>query len=204
LGAFSNIFNAQSVLDKQSLSTPDSIGETIASPYLSLADDALHPDNVGMEAFDEEGTPTRRLELISQGKLTSFLHSTVTAKRMNTNPTGHGRIGAKVGVGRHFYHVYSEIKPEQTFSLDDAENVILIDSLNALHAGVNSLQGSFSLPFDGWLVNRGEKVSIDAATVAGDIKDVLKAIMYVEPEGEVVPSGVCPHVWVKDLAVTGE
>jgi PmbA protein len=38
--------------------------------------------------------------------------------------------------------------------LETAENVVLIDSLQALHAGVNSLQGSFSLPFDGWLVNK--------------------------------------------------
>jgi hypothetical protein len=32
----------------------------------------------------------------------------------------------------------------------------------------------------------------------------LKAIVYVEPKGEVVPSGVRLHVWIKDLAVTGD
>lgn len=32
LGAFSNLFNAQNILDKQSLSTPDSLGKQIASP----------------------------------------------------------------------------------------------------------------------------------------------------------------------------
>ena len=52
LGAFSNLFNAQSILDNQSLSTPESLGTTIASSLLSVADDALHPSNIGIEAFD--------------------------------------------------------------------------------------------------------------------------------------------------------
>ena len=34
---------------------------------MCLCDDALHPDNVGTETFDGEGTPTRRVELITNG-----------------------------------------------------------------------------------------------------------------------------------------
>ena len=104
-GAFSNLFNAQSILDKQSLSTPESLGTPIASPLLSVSDDALHPDNVVITTFDGEGTPTRRVPLISEGVLTNFLHSAGTAKRFNTQPTGHANMGAKVTVGPHFYHV---------------------------------------------------------------------------------------------------
>ncbi|MBE9196716.1 TldD/PmbA family protein, partial [Synechocystis sp. LEGE 06083] len=54
------------------------------------------------------------------------------------------------------------------------------------------------------LVNKGEKQSIDAATVAGDFLEVLKTIVYLEPEPEVTPGGVCPRVWVEGLAITGE
>jgi PmbA protein len=79
-----------------------------------------------------------------------------------------------------------------------------IDDLQALHAGVQSLQGSFSLPFDGWLINKGEKVSIDAATVAGDFLTILKDIIYVEPTPEMTPGGVCPRIWIQGLSVTGE
>lgn len=204
LGAFSNLFNAQRVLDKQSLSTPESIGTQIASPLLSLADDALHPKNVSAETFDGEGTPTRRVPLITDGVLTSFIHSTGTAKRMNAQPTGHANIGAKVSVSAHFYHVFPGQPSEAQYSLDEAENVILIDDLSALHAGVSALQGSFSLPFDGWLVNKGEKISVDSATIAGDFRDLLKAIIYVESEPELTPGGVCPRIWVDDVSVTGE
>jgi len=204
LGAFSNLYNAQSILDKQSLSTPESLGEKIASPLLSLSDNALHPANVSGETFDGEGTPTRNLPLIVEGVLTNFLHSSVTAKRMNAQPTGNASIGAKVSISPNFFHVFRGQQPTTEYNLDEVENVILVDDVQALHAGVNSLQGSFSLPFDGWLVNKGEKTSIEAATIAGDFLDLLKSIIFVEEEAEITPGGVCPRIWVENLSVTGE
>ena len=204
LGAFSNLFNAQNILDKQSLSTPETLGTQIASPLLSVYDDALHPDNVATETFDGEGTPTRRVPLITEGVLSGLIHSTGTARRLNAQPTGHANIGAKVSVSPHFYHVMPGAAAEQTYSLDEAENVIWIDDVSALHAGVSALQGSFSLPFDGWLVNRGERISVDSATIAGDFLELLKSIIYVEPTAEITPGGVCPRIWVDGLSVTGE
>lgn len=204
LGAFSNLFNAQSILDRQSLSTPDSLGTEIASPLLSFCDDALHSANIAATLFDGEGTPTRRVPLIDNGVLSGFLHSAGTAKRLNTQPTGHANIGAKVTVSPHFYHVFPGVAAAQQYSLETAENVILIDDLQALHAGVKALQGSFSLPFDGWLVNRGQRTSIESATVAGDFLELLKSIIFVEPEAELTPAGVCPRVWVDSLSITGE
>jgi PmbA protein len=204
LSAFSNLFNAQNILDKQSLSIPESLGTSIASPLLCVCDDALHPENISAETFDGEGTPTRRVELIRNGLLNNFLHSTITAKRMNAQPTGHGSIGAKVSVSSHFYHVFAGEAASQSYSLQETENVVLIDELQALHAGVNALQGSFSLPFDGWLVNKGKLTSIEAATVAGDILDLLKSIIYVEAEAELTTRGVCPRVWVNELSITGQ
>ncbi|MBE9005532.1 TldD/PmbA family protein [Fortiea sp. LEGE XX443] len=204
LGAFSNLFNAQSILDKQSLSTPDDLGKEISSPLLSVYDDALHPANVGAETFDGEGTPTRKVTLIENGVLTGFLHSAGTAKRLNAQPTGNASIGAKVSVSPNFYHVFAAAFPEQELSLETAENVIFIDDLHALHAGVKALQGSFSLPFDGWLIHKGVKTSIESATVAGDFLQVLKSIVYMEKEVELTPGGVAPRVWVEGLSITGE
>ncbi|MGD1937290.1 MAG: TldD/PmbA family protein [Cyanophyceae cyanobacterium] len=204
LGAFSNMYNAQSILDNQSLSTAESLGEAIASPLLSVYDDAHHPDNIGVSYFDGEGTPTQRVALIEKGVLTNFLHSAGTAKRMGAKPTGHAGIGAKVSVGPEFYHVTRGEQAEKSYSLDTAENVIFIDEVQALHAGVKSLEGSFSLPFDGWLVNKGSRRSVDSATVAGDFRELLKSIIYVEEETEVTPGGVCPRIWVEGLSVTGD
>ena len=204
IGAFSNLFNAQSILDNQSLSTPESLGSPIASSLLCLDDNALHPQNVGAEAFDGEGTPTRAIPLIKNGVLSSFLHSSGTAKRLNAQPTGHANMGAKVTVSPHFFHLYAGEPAAQEYRLEDADNVILIDDLSALHAGVQALQGSFSLPFDGWLIRNGQRTSIESATVAGDIREVLNSIVYVEKETEFTGSGVAPRVWVDELSITGE
>ncbi|MDX2241049.1 MAG: TldD/PmbA family protein [Leptolyngbyaceae cyanobacterium bins.302] len=204
LGAFSNLFNAQSILDRQSLSTPESLGTQIASPLLSVADDALHPDNAAPITFDGEGTPTRRVPLITNGVLTSFIHSAGTAKRLEAQPTGNASIGAKVSISPNFFHVTAGAPAPQSFSLENAENVVLIDDVQALHAGVKALQGSFSLPFDGWLVNKGDRVSVESATVAGDFRELLQSIIYVESEGHLTASGVCPYIWVDELSITGE
>jgi len=208
ISAFSSLFNAQSILDKNSLSTPESIDTAIASPLLNVSDDELHVGNIGASTFDGEGTPTRRVPLIVDGVLTNFLHSSVTAKRLNAKPTGNASIGAKVSVSPNFFHVErssaANSENEKICDLATAENVILIDDLQALHAGVQASQGSFSLPFDGWLVNKGDRVSIESATVAGDILELLKAIVYVEPKVKVTPSGVAPQIWIKDLSITGE
>jgi PmbA protein len=208
ISAFSSLFNAQSILDKNSLSTPESIGTQIASPLLNVSDDELHVGNIGASTFDGEGTPTRRIPLIVNGVLTNFLHSTVTAKRLNAQPTGNGSVGAKVSVSPNFFHIErseaANSSNEKVYDLATVENVILIDDLQALHAGVQASQGSFSLPFDGWLINKGVHISIESATVAGDILALLKAIVYVEPDVKITPSGVAPQVWVEGLSITGE
>ncbi|KKI99433.1 TldD/PmbA family protein [Prochlorothrix hollandica] len=204
LGAFSNLYNAQSILDNRSLSKAESLGTAIASPLLSVYDDALHTANIGASAFDGEGTPTRRISLIEQGVLSHFLHSEGTARRMGAQPTGHANLGAKVSVGPHFYHAFAANPGDQSLSLDKADNVVWIDDLQALHAGVQSLEGSFSLPFDGWLMKGGEAVSIESATVAGDFLQLLKAIVLVEAEEKLTPGGVAPKVWVEGLSITGE
>ncbi|MBU6228280.1 MAG: TldD/PmbA family protein [Cyanobacteria bacterium REEB459] len=204
LGAFSNLYNAQSILDRRSLSNVDDLGKQVASPLLSVYDDALHADNIGVETFDGEGTPTRRVGLIEQGVLTHFLHSAGTARRLGASPTGHASIGAKVSVSPSFYHVLPGPEQRSDLRLETADQVVLIDDLQALHAGVNALQGSFSLPFDGWLYRQGERVSIESATVAGDFRELLQRIIYVEPEADITPGGVCPGIWVDDLSITGE
>ena len=208
IGAFSSLFNARAVLDGVSLSNRDSLGEQLAVPFLSIHDNGLHPGNIGASTFDGEGTPTRRLALVEGGVLRHFLHSEATARAFGVAPTGHAGLGAKVSVGPDWF----EVGPtpgsgggQQGLDRHRAsEPIVWIDSLSALHAGVKASQGSFSLPFDGWLIQNGSVRSVEAATVAGDIRRVLQAIVGFEGEAKVTPDGLCPHVWVEGLSITGE
>ncbi len=208
ISAFSNLFNARSVIDGVSLSTKDSLGKQIAVPFLSINDNALHPANISASSFDGEGTPTSNLSLIDGGILKNFLHSEATARHFGVLPTGHAGMGSKVSVGPDWFVIS---KTMGINSIDNSLNhkkysqkFVLIEGLNALHAGVKSTQGSFSLPFDGWLIEKGEAISIEAATVAGDIKQVLKRIVQIEDEIVDTHIGVSPHIWVEELSITGE
>ena len=208
IGAFSSLFNARAVLDGVSLSNRDSLGQALAVPFLDLHDNGLHPDNIGASAFDGEGTPTRRLALLEGGVLRHFLHSEATARAFGVDPTGHAGLGAKVSVGPDWF----EIGPTpgsgggqaglNRFQAD--QPLVWIDSLSALHAGVKASQGSFSLPFDGGVVEGGHCRSIEAATVAGDIRQLLQSIVGFEGEAKITPDGLCPMVWVDGLSITGE
>ena len=210
IGAFSSLFNARAVLDGVSLSNRESIGQKLAVPFLNIHDNGLHPGNIGASSFDGEGTPTARLSLVEGGMLRHFLHSEATARAFGVSPTGHAGMGAKVSVGPDYFEVGTAGDGAGgcgQLGLDlnrSSEPIVLIDSLSALHAGVKASQGAFSLPFDGWLIQGGERRSVEAATVAGDIRTVLNNLVGFEGQPRVTPDGVCPHVWVQGLSITGE
>lgn len=215
IGAFSSLFNARAVLDGVSLSRRESIGEQLAVPFLSIDDNGLHPGNIGASAFDGEGTPTQRLPLLQAGRLVNFLHSEATARAFGVAPTGHAGLGAKVSVSPDWLQIGPtpgviggqqglDRRASHPIGVSESQGLVVIESLSALHAGVKASQGSFSLPFDGWLVQGGQFQSIEAATVAGDIRQVLQSIIGFEGEPEITPDGLCPHVWVEGLSITGE
>ncbi len=208
ISAFSSMFNARSIIDGLSLMKEDSLGNQISVPNLNISDEGLHPKNVGAFSFDGEGTPTQNIQLVTNGILTQLLHSEATARKFGVKPTGHAGLGAKVSVSPDWLVVSkSESKMDKDESLSIKNTIkeyILIDELSAIHSGVKASQGSFSLPFDGWIVNDGMKTSIEAATVAGDILKVLSSIVKIEDEQIVTHQGISPHVWVENMSITGE
>jgi len=208
INAFSSMFNARSILDGVSLSNKNSIGEKLSTEALNIYDDGLHEKNISSSPFDGEGTPTKRLCLINKGKIKNFIHSESTARIFKTIPTGHAGLGSKVSVSPDWIVVEkSEENIDLKTSLDHSTyegEFVYIEELNAIHAGVRASQGSFSLPFDGWLYKNGTKISIESATVAGDIKYLLKNIVNIESNQEVTTSGISPHIWVDELSITGD
>lgn len=202
VGAFSNFFNAQNILDNKSLCTKETLNTQLASNLIHICDSPLHKDNVTKSYFDEEGTPTSKLTIVENGVLKNLIHTSYTAKIFNTKPTGHSSIKGKLTAQSHFLHVFASKESSQKFPIH-SEPYIYIEDVKALHAGINALQGSFSLPFDGFFVHGEKSVSIESATVAGDFLTLLKNIIFVSQDEKVTPSGVCPEVLVSNLSITG-
>jgi PmbA protein len=64
------------------------IGEKIAAESVTIFDDALSAESLGMP-FDFEGTPKRKVELIRDGVVLGGVHDRRSAKQAGTESTGH-------------------------------------------------------------------------------------------------------------------
>ena len=54
------------------------------------------------------------------------------------------------------------------------------------------------------LLAMGEQISIEAATVTGDITNLLNSIVCIESNKKITHQGISPHVWVENISITGE
>lgn len=83
-------FEADGVWRKTSIMW-DKLGQMIASPLVTIYDDATIPDARGSLNVDDEGTVTGKTLLVDKGKLTGFLHDRLSANLLGAAPNGHGR-----------------------------------------------------------------------------------------------------------------
>jgi TldD protein len=67
------------------------LGRRFGQDLLTVFDDGSVPGQRGTHRYDDEGTPTRRNDLIRDGILVGRLHSRETAARMGEPPSGNAR-----------------------------------------------------------------------------------------------------------------
>lgn len=67
------------------------IGRRIASPLVTVVDDATLPGRRGSFRVDDEGTKAQRTVLVEQGILKTYLYDRLTAMKDGTRSTGNGR-----------------------------------------------------------------------------------------------------------------
>jgi len=82
-------FNGKLVLEGAS-PLKDRLGEKIFDSKLELCDDATIPFSPGSCPFDDEGVPSKKLQLIKNEVAQSFFYDLKTASLANTCSTGHG------------------------------------------------------------------------------------------------------------------
>ena len=66
-------------------------GRMVASPLISVVDDATLPQRRGSYGFDDEGVPSQRTLLIEKGKLMGWMNDRLSALKMKDSPSGNGR-----------------------------------------------------------------------------------------------------------------
>ncbi len=153
-------------------------GEQIASPLITVVDDATLPGKQGSFCFDDEGTPAQRTVLVERGMLKSYLYDRLTAMKAGARSTGNGR--------RESYR--HKPMPRMTNTLiqpgDQDPREILHSVPRALlvkkmgGGQVNTVNGDFVFEVtEGYLVEGGEiGPPVRGATLIGNGPRILKEI----------------------------
>ena len=89
--AFGHLSEADHVYESDQLKEIMVLGRQFGRPELNIVDGGAIPGLRGSMAYDDEGTPTKRSDLIRDGVLVGRLHSRETAAKMGEAPSGNAR-----------------------------------------------------------------------------------------------------------------
>ena len=175
-------------------------GELVVSDRLTLSQ---QPDRKPYECpFDDEGTPTKFLSLITQGRLEQFYSDRATGRILGTGTTGNG---FRPSLGRY-------PTPDLVNLLVEPGQGSLIDLVSQLDRGLivdqmlgddADISGDFSINLDlGYRVEKGKIVGrVKDTMVAGNIYTALKQLIALG--GDLKWNGSCytPSLIVEGLSV---
>jgi len=193
------------------------LGDQVAPEFVTAYDDGSRTGAWGSDGIDDEGTPTQRTTIITDGRLTSYLYDAVRARRDGVPSTGNGRRES-------FRHLPLPRMTNTFFAPGDATAEELISGtergLYAVSFGggqVEPATGDFVFGVsEGYLIERGKVTSpVRGATLIGNGLEALRAIDgiagdldiasgYCGKAGQRVAAGVGqPHVRIAALTVGG-
>ena len=89
--AFGHLSEADFLYENRKMRELMQIGREMGGAQLHIVDDGSMGRLIGTHAFDDEGTPTRKTDLIRDGVLVGHLHSLETAAKMGEKATGNAR-----------------------------------------------------------------------------------------------------------------
>lgn len=195
----------------------DRMGEEVASPLVTLVDDATIPGAYGSYTMDDEGTPARRNVLIDRGILRSFLTDVQSAKKGGLPLTGNGRRGSyrNLPIPRmsNTFLLPGEARLESI--LENAGRGLLVTKMGG--GQVNPTSGDFVFQVtEAFLIENGQiGRPVRGATLIGNGPEALKQIeavgddLHFEPgmcgkDGQSVPvTDGQPSLLIRSLLVGG-
>jgi PmbA protein len=172
----------------------DSLGSPVAGPLFSL-EDAVHDTSLsGATAFDEEGSATHPLALVTEGVLTAHLDSCRSAHRRGTRTTGHTwSLHAPVVTG-------GDLTPEALGALA-GEFLLAVD----FSGDVDYQSGDFSGVLKGsrWCnPTKGIDVPLIETMISGNVFELLHRIVAVGRQENLSGYARMPWILVEEVEVS--
>ena len=195
----------------------DRIGELVASPLVTIVDDATLPGRYGSYRFDDEGTPAGRTVLVEDGVLKNYLTDILSARVGRLPLSGNGRRESYQyqPIPRMSNTFITPGKTERGEMLDRVKRGLLVSKMGG--GEVNPTSGDFVFYVsEGYLIENGKVGSaVKGATLTGNGPDALRKIVAVGRElyldhgtcgksGQGVPvTDGQPTLLIEDLTVGG-
>lgn len=181
LGLVAEMLSGEAVLRGR---TPfgDRVGEPVASPLVTLVDEATDAAAPTASDVDGEGLACRTVPLIVEGRLEGFLHNAYTARALGGRSTGSAQRSSFRGAPSVGPHVVS-LRPG-TASPDEllagVDEGLWVHELVGLHSGVNPVSGDLSVGVEGLLVRDGAPAEpVREVTIASTIQRILDDVVAV-------------------------
>jgi PmbA protein len=189
LSIIASTLNGEAVVKGRSLFR-DRLGEQIAAPNFSLTDDPTDARAYSAAEVDGEGLATRRNELIVDGVLQRFVHSSYSARRAGATSTANavrGGFASTPGVGAlALQPVPGTRQPAEIIA--GIDHGLLVQSVSGIHSGVNVISGDFSTGAAGLMISDGELASpVREFTIASTLQRMLADIVEVGADLEWLP-----------------
>lgn len=187
------------------------IGTEIAAGELSIIDDGTLAGGIGTSSRDDEGTPSKRNEVIKNGVLSSFLYDCYTAGKEKKESTANAVRESTGNAVRASYTstpvvgIRNLIIEHPSFDVvGETEDGVIVHSVIGAHTA-NPISGDFSVEArNSFLIKNGEITSpIKSMMLSGNIFELLTNIDGIGKDVRKVGNVVTPTVRVAKMRVVG-
>jgi len=179
------------------------LGQQVASPAVTIVDDGTIPSGLGSRPFDGEGLAARRIVVVEQGVLASYLLDTYSGRKLGLASTHHAaRNGAGMGVSTtNCYLAPGRATPEELIA--SVKSGLYVTEL--IGFGVNMVTGDYSRGAVGLWIENGELTyPVEEVTIAGNLLEMLEAIDGVGNDLVLRDRTSAPTIRVARMVVAGE
>jgi PmbA protein len=173
----------------------DKLGEKILPEWFNISEKPHILRGLASSPFDSEGVYTQDREIITDGKLATYLLTSYAARKMNMQVTGHAG-------GIHNWFVQST---GQSFEqmLKELNTGFLVTEV--MGQGVNIVTGDYSRGAAGFWVENGEiQYPVSEVTIAGDLTAMLSSIVAVGSDVETRSQIQTGSILLESMKIAGE
>jgi PmbA protein len=154
----------------------DKLGQQIFGKGIHIIDDPLRRRGQRSRPFDGEGVAGRRMALVEDGVLKTWLLDSATARELGLTTTGHASRGASStpSPGATNLHMApGAIGPEEM--IKEIEEGFYVTDL--IGSGANMVTGDYSRGAAGFWIEKGERVyPVSEVTIAGNMLEMFRTV----------------------------